>query len=124
MEASDRFMSIRVTWEEDGQAAEVFELTDDLLHSLEQFRLSQTAPAITADGRRAVQPRDASIRHMIVRIFQECLVDHALSMFPPPQVAAAQEQARLAQQMAEQAKQTVVVSSLTPVTPAEPPEES
>lgn len=108
---------IKVTWEEDGKAPEVFELSDSLLHSLEQYRLSQTAPAWTANGQRAVLPKDASIRDMVLRIFKECLVDHALSMFPPPELAAAQEQARAAQLAAEEAKRAALMGAFVPAMP-------
>lgn len=112
-------MSITVTWAEEGKDPEQFVLAEDLLRALEQYRLSQTRPQPTANGQWATAPRDASIRDMVVRIFQECLVNHAISMFPPPEMEALQAQARAAQQAVEEAKAAALLSVVVPVGPVD-----
>lgn len=105
-------MSIKVTWEEDGRAPEVFTLSDGVLQSLESYRLSQTVPQQTANGQWATAPKDAGLRDMVVRIFRECVLDHALGMFPPPALAAAQEQERAAREATKAAKAAALQSAL------------
>jgi hypothetical protein len=87
---------ITVTWQDGSNAAETFIISDEVLSSFELYRLTLTAPQQTASGQWASLPKYATIKDVVVGTFLETLVNPALSMFPPAQIAQLMEQAKAA----------------------------
>ncbi len=98
---------ITITWSDSATpeaTPDRFVVSDEVLASLEKYRMSLTAPQQTMDGSYATLPKYADVKSMVVGIFIDVLARPAMSMFPPATLASAIEQAKAAQAAAEAAK--------------------
>jgi len=105
---------ITLTWQDGDNPVEPYVISDEVLASLEKYRLSLTVPQQTGDGSWASLPKYATIKDLVVGTLTDALVRPALNMFPPTTLAAALEQARAAQAALEEAKASAVQSVLVP----------
>lgn len=102
-----------IQWSENAQP-ESFTVSDEVLASLESYRLTLTEPRQTADGSWASVPKYATIKDLIVGVFIVAMVNPAVSMFPPAAIAAANEQVKAAQAALEAAKASAVMGTVVP----------
>ena len=97
---------VTVTWKDGEKPAEVITISDEVLASLEQFRLSSHFIV----GGVAGHMHD-SVKRMLLTSVVEIIVKPALEMFPPPGIAALKVQAKAAQKAIADAHAGILAGS-------------
>lgn len=102
-------MTITVTWDDHESAPTSFTVPEDVLASLERFRLALRE--IRGNDWAVVYP---TVKDMIVGVFVKSLVMPAIQQFPPASIAAAQANLAAAQ-AALVVAQVAAIPGFTPV---------